>query len=153
MKKSARLIKNPTQVFFLFALLCFLLFTNMNCKKDKLSIDYLPATTQTGANTFGCLVNGEAVTPTINLFSYSNHFSYGYTPDYGFGVEVINEPASKEYLRDISIELRIKNLVEGQIYLLNEYNISGKGGATYDIFYNSGQHSDHYETNNQVAEQ
>jgi hypothetical protein len=40
-----------------------LLFTFCSCKKHKPSnpIDQLPPATQTGANTFGCLVNGQAV--------------------------------------------------------------------------------------------
>jgi hypothetical protein len=40
-----------------------LLFTFYSCKKQKPAkpIDQLPAATQTGANTFGCLVNGQAV--------------------------------------------------------------------------------------------
>ena len=33
------------------------------CKKDKASEDQLPAATQSGANTFGCLVNGKVFVP------------------------------------------------------------------------------------------
>ena len=33
------------------------------CKKDKASEDQLPPATQTGANTFGCLVNGKVFVP------------------------------------------------------------------------------------------
>lgn len=34
-----------------------------SCKKDKASEDQLPPATQTGANTFGCLVNGKVFVP------------------------------------------------------------------------------------------
>jgi len=40
------------------------LLTASSCKKNKLSeLDKLPPVTQTGANTFGCLVNGQAWIP------------------------------------------------------------------------------------------
>jgi hypothetical protein len=43
----------------------FFILTASKCKKDPVSnpIDQLPPATQTGANTFGCLVNGQAFTP------------------------------------------------------------------------------------------
>ena len=38
-----------------------MLLCALGCKKEKIAeIDKLPAATQTGANTFGCLVNGKA---------------------------------------------------------------------------------------------
>ncbi len=40
-------------------------FLAAECEKEKLSpIDQLPPATQTGANTFGCLINGEAFKPS-----------------------------------------------------------------------------------------
>lgn len=147
MKKCACLVRKAPQIFFLSTVLCFLLFTNINCKKDKLRVDQLPAATQIGKGTFGCLVNGEAFTPTIELFSYSNHFSYGYDPDYGFGVDVINK--KDNYFGHIIIELKIKNIMAGQTYVLDNYNVSGKGGATYTNILDNGISLD-YTTNNQV---
>ena len=46
-------------------LLCSLLLLSASCKKEKSEnpIDDLPPATQTGANTFGCLVNGELFLP------------------------------------------------------------------------------------------
>lgn len=38
-------------------------FLAASCKKDKVSQDQLPPITQTGANTFGCLVNGKVYIP------------------------------------------------------------------------------------------
>ena len=54
--------------FLLFAL-SFLLFTSMQCKKASETIkeDVLPAETQTGKGTFGCLVNGEVWLPKGNF--------------------------------------------------------------------------------------
>jgi len=54
----------PHKIVIKFTILSLLyLFTLYGCKKQKPSnpIDQLPPATDTGANTFGCLVNGQAV--------------------------------------------------------------------------------------------
>jgi len=62
-------------IVFSSLLLCFLLST---CSKDKLSpLEQLPPITSKGANTFGCLVNGEAV-----IFTNPKEISYGLKADY-----------------------------------------------------------------------
>lgn len=56
---------------FTFSLLiCFLLFTGMQCKKttDTNKQEVLPTETQTGAGTFGCLVNGKVWLPIGKSF-------------------------------------------------------------------------------------
>ena len=49
----------------LLSFLLITLFTFSNCKKNKPTnpVDELPPETQTGANTFGCLVNGQVFKP------------------------------------------------------------------------------------------
>ncbi len=50
----------------LASLSCFV-FTAASCKKDNpTELEKLPPATQTGANTFGCLVNGKAFIPYTN---------------------------------------------------------------------------------------
>jgi hypothetical protein len=39
-------------------LVCNLILISSSCKKEKTGTDGLPAATQEGKNTFGCLVNG-----------------------------------------------------------------------------------------------
>jgi len=50
---------------FLALLLILTCFCSSSCKKDKNKnpVDQLPPETQTGANTFGCLVDGKAFIP------------------------------------------------------------------------------------------
>jgi len=50
---------------FYLAFLVFILFSFASCRKHKPSnpVDQLPPATQTGANTFGCLINGQAFLP------------------------------------------------------------------------------------------
>jgi hypothetical protein len=54
--------------------LIILLIANLHCKKSHPPPNILPAMTQEGKNTFGCMVNGEVWVPyyqceIINLFS------------------------------------------------------------------------------------
>ncbi|MCW3073458.1 MAG: hypothetical protein JWP69_527 [Flaviaesturariibacter sp.] len=53
-------------IFLALSTLCLLL-SSVNCKKPKTvtrtELDKLPPVTQTGANTFGCLINGQAYIP------------------------------------------------------------------------------------------
>ena len=70
---------------FLLLTLCFL--CQCSCKKSILAnddddnppmteLEKLPAITMEGANTFGCLVNGEAWTPKGYIFPESNFDVY-----------------------------------------------------------------------------
>ncbi|MFC5283726.1 DUF6252 family protein [Pedobacter alpinus] len=69
MKKQKHL-KLQNLCFWLLAL-SFLLFTGMHCKKttETTKEDVLPAETQTGKGTFGCLVNGEVWLPKSSSLS------------------------------------------------------------------------------------
>ena len=69
---------------FLLPTLTLLLLTQ--CQKEKADPDpasQLPPATQTGANTFGCLVNGQAWTPKGNS-GYAN-YDVVYDPTYSQG--------------------------------------------------------------------
>ncbi len=58
-------------------LLCSLLLLSASCKKQsKNPIDNLPPATQTGANTFGCLVNGEVWIPKGGLLNRELNLTY-----------------------------------------------------------------------------
>lgn len=64
-------MKLPKLLFNLLLLMCFFSFSQ--CKKTKTNpIGELPPETQTGANTFGCLVDGKAFTPGGSSLSGPN---------------------------------------------------------------------------------
>jgi hypothetical protein len=60
-----KLITSLSIIFIAFVLMA------SGCKKNSNSnnspVDQLPPATQTGANTFGCLINGQAFTPGVVL--------------------------------------------------------------------------------------
>ena len=69
------------------------------CKKDDPApLDQLPPATQPGANTFGCLVNGQAWTPkgyngTLNLNVYYDRTYHG--GNFGINTYRINEKTTQ----------------------------------------------------------
>ena len=48
---------------YIFIITTWFLLTGASCKKSTTQEDQLPPITQTGANTFGCLVNGKVYIP------------------------------------------------------------------------------------------
>jgi hypothetical protein len=64
--------------------LCLATLTQCSkCKDDPIPVNQLPPATQTGAGTFGCLVNGQAWMPKGND-GFSN-YSVAYDPTYRQG--------------------------------------------------------------------
>lgn len=64
-------------------LLLFVVILLQCKKKDPEPIDQLPPVTQTGANTFGCLLNGKAWTPKGN--NGTSNYRVSYDPTYDGG--------------------------------------------------------------------
>lgn len=77
-------MKTLTTKLLLFIMGCMLL-TGMKCEKDnpQSSNEQLPAITQTGANTFGFLLNGEVWLPKAPLLRQKLDLSYD--PNYNGG--------------------------------------------------------------------
>jgi hypothetical protein len=106
---------------------CAVVLMAASCKKEVEEIDLLPPATQSGKNTFGCLVDGKAFLPKKKLNPL---------PAQGFKLEVVhNEGWFCQIfgLRDVSeglFEVRLHTdsllLEEGKTYSL----ASGKGEVT-----------------------
>ena len=86
-----------------------------SCKKDVAPTDQLPAATQTGANTFGCVINGEGWVP-------NGESTIPITRPINGGYDVPNKIV---YLRLYSsnganMYLYVKNVAEAGRYFLNK---------------------------------
>ncbi len=131
--------------FSFFIVVCTILFcTKCNCNKSVTSPEnQLPPATQTGANTFGCLINGQAFLPGGNVggltglhpvyCSYGNNITIGGLHNY----------ISVQSVSLITDSLKIE---EGQTYTLKE-NIPGEASAAY-FFGEDGIGQNNYATNN-----
>lgn len=119
-------------------LLILTVFTLTSCDKDdnkpKTELEKLPPATQTGARTFGCLLDDVAFVPTkSNCSSF-----YQYVNGYYFSLQG-NLYVNKEY---ILLGLSTDNLKieEGKTYILQD-KIDGNASAAYlngnDSFYTS----------------
>ena len=114
-----------SQVLFL----CSFLFVLLGCNNDDDNtpeIDKLPPATQTGAGTFGCLVNGEAF---VETGTYFNCFYQLIDGEYYFSISAENddmEPCNI-YLGSIALELN-----EDNTYLLTSVS---EGNAGAGIFF------------------
>jgi Family of unknown function (DUF6252) len=127
-----------------FLLIIFL--SLLGCKKHKTSgnpLDQLPPETQTGANTFGCLVDGKVFLPEGPSLSPILQCAYqylntNYSQGYFFQLSA-KEKGNKECeLFSISLGTDSLEIFENKTYQLVNYNI-GNAAAQYSNFYACGQ--------------
>ena len=126
-------------LLFLFATILTLTCCDKDDNKSTNPIDQLPPATQTGANTAGCLVNGEALLPKgtgiiLNCF---------YQDGLNFGLSITQEKVNIR--KTINIASLNQKLEVGQIYQLKEYGANSKYGEyliSHDDFSEI-----HYKTN------
>jgi hypothetical protein len=119
-------------------LLLTLTLTLSSCHKDDntfSSNDQLPPETQIGANTVGCLVNGQVYLPSQSgLNSPVNCFYQLYNGEYFFTMAFSDNKNSGP---DVSVQTARLNLQVGQTYILNKNIIANGdytgGGGTYRL--------------------
>lgn len=109
---------------YLITAFTFLLLAAMSCKKNKDSEkDKLPPVTQTGANTFGCLVNGKVYIP--------KGYSGTGTPNPHITFDIgLNGLA---YFQIVTEQLNKNHDPEGYV-IISFGNISGKGNYNFPAF-------------------
>lgn len=123
------------------------LFILTSCDKDndktKKPIDQLPPATQIGANTAGCLVDGEAFLPKGNL---QNNLVCNYIDGKDFNISIGEKVNDK--IRSLNVISYNNNLIVGEIYQLKEYGASSKFGEF--IIYNQDFSKIEYRTNSSI---
>lgn len=120
------------QSYTLMLLLVFLLAAS--CKKDKVSpLNQLPAITQEGKNTFGCLVNGKPFIPRGSMWSgplYECYYQFVEAEDkYVFQVAGFDKEDPSDIPR---VYVRIHNvtLEVGKTYRIGNLDVLGQGHAS-----------------------
>ena len=122
--------------------LCFLLLSN-SCSKSK-SENQLPPATQTGANSFGCLIDGKVWIPTGGgIGSGVNPTSGGFFRDINGELNIY----IKAYTSNDYFHIYLKKKTTAGTYVLNK-NTSVRPGAilpeSYGAYFINGQ--DYYVT-------
>lgn len=140
----------------LLIFLCSLLIGS-SCRKHKPvdPVSQLPPETQTGANTFGCLVNGQVFKPGGNSLSgpnLSSVYQYLYLNSLNGYVFSVNAADKKDPCDIKQIGFRFDSIsMNVGTYLLTLMQ-KGKGGGGYQLLKCS-QTFEEFLTNDQVAGQ
>jgi hypothetical protein len=144
-------------LIFLISAIFSLTVLIASCKKqivnpqDQLSL--LPPATQTGANTFGCLVNGQAFTPqNRNIFEGPVlQCNYIYTAGGYYFTLLVGNKNNDNSVTGVNIETDSLAISEGQNIPLKIYS-TGNAQGSYVVYYNSGSENA-YETSEVVTGQ
>ncbi|MFM6953374.1 MAG: DUF6252 family protein, partial [Sphingobacteriaceae bacterium] len=139
--KIMKTTQNFKKGLTLFVLALYITLSGMQCEKDKNipEIDKLPPPTQTGAYTFGCLVDGKAFMPRKSgWFSgpvLQGQYQYltqnGQTGNY-FAITASDQKTYANEIRGVSITAQCVNL-ETKTYPLDEYHTLFKLAGEYHI--------------------
>lgn len=133
---------------FLFATAYFFVFAN--CKKNETPLEQLPPETQTGANTFGCLIDGKPFTPGgsplsgPNLTGIYQNLIFGTPAGNTFGVSATDKRNSQN-ITNIGFRFDSVALVVG-IYPLR-LSTNGVGGGGVRKYNSQSPTGDIYDTN------
>jgi hypothetical protein len=127
-------------------ILCSILLCSNSCKKDNNSFEQLPPITQTGANTFGCLINGQVFTPEGSTWSGSNliagnDYTYLSFPGGAYDGNIFSITATNKMntsdITSIHLEFDSMYVTQGVTYTLGTPK-AGKGYGEYIHVYSSG---------------
>jgi uncharacterized protein DUF6252 len=127
---------------FYLTFLFFILFSFASCRKHKPinPVDQLPAATQTGANTFGCLINGQVFLPKGPSLSPILQCAYQYlNTDYSKGYFFQLSAGNKNNSSDVfGIGIFTDSLaIKEGVYTLAE-NQKGNAYGLYSRFQEQG---------------
>lgn len=94
------------------------------CKKNKLTeLNKLPAATQTGAKTFGCLVNGKAWIPSKEDWSSPSPLKFYYYTDNGGQFAISARYQNSSLNKDETISLGIDSIHTKKEYKQSDIDI------------------------------
>ena len=108
-----------------------ILLSGFHCKKDKTPEEQLPPETQTGAGTFGCLVNGNIFKPKGSPFagpilSCAYQFING-----GYYFQLAARQDNGDQTLSIGLFTDSLPISQGQKIILYQYNVKGKAYGQY----------------------
>ncbi|MFD2601789.1 hypothetical protein [Flavobacterium suzhouense] len=112
------------KIFLLYVLFAFLSSCDKNDDKNCSGADCLPPATQTGADTFGCLVNGE---PFVDKSRSFNCFYQFFDGEYYFSISA----KFNKSIKGIGLGSQKIELLQAGSYQLREI---GAGNFSADVF-------------------
>ncbi|MCX2494762.1 DUF6252 family protein [Pedobacter sp. PF22-3] len=139
--------------FYATILIISLVATGLACKKKSNNpIDDLPSATTTGANTFGCLVNGELFIPKVKSGPLgalkANYDVYNSRPFLSISARNNQNPGSS----DILLFINASSIKQGENYSLTKRNQDNE--KSYGVYNYRGPKESYgtdYNTNDQLT--
>jgi hypothetical protein len=124
-------MKLPQLFSFIFCLLIF--FTFNTCKKDdnKTPVEQLPPETQTGANTFGCLVDGQVFIPKGDPFGGPIKKAQYQFVNGGYYLVISGSKTTSEGVSGVDIFSDSTLQLSVGIFNLSTYNANGKYSGAF----------------------
>jgi hypothetical protein len=125
-------IQNLKKCLTLFVLATCFTLSSMQCEKDQI----LPPVTQTGADTFGCLVDGKIFLPKGSLFSPpSKQLYYQFVNGvYHFSIGISNKINKNDKLKSLNISAHGLTLEE-KTYKFGIVDTPGIFGGSYSVYH------------------
>ena len=124
---------------FLLITICLIVLSS-SCKKHVVKpvdlLSQLPPATQTGARTFGCLINGQKFVPENIAFLEGRKLqcNYIYTKG-GYYLTIGGSNKNKDgSITGIILETDSLSTSEGQILSLTKYATAGMAYGSYNVF-------------------
>jgi hypothetical protein len=126
--------------FLLIPVFLYSFFISNSCKKSSFS---LPPITQTGANTFGCLVDGKILTPETSILNGGPYLNCVYRKAYDdtakaytFQINAEDKPNNSCNFSSIEIGLDSVRLKQGNTYELSA-SLNSNGNAPPGKYFGS----------------
>jgi hypothetical protein len=136
-----------------------LIILSSSCKKHVIQpinqLSLLPAATQTGANTFGCLVNGQAFVPKNRSLLQGPIMQCNYIYTLGGYYFDVSGGNSNSNGTPVSILIQTDSLTikDGQTLPLTGYAIAGEASGTYITSASSVSPLSYFHTNSNASGQ
>jgi hypothetical protein len=122
-------------LLFLGAVACLSPSCQKNGAGGGSSGDQLPDATTIGANTFGCMVNGQVFVPhgSSNPGSHSTQCNYIYTNGGYYLTVAASNDNNSTFIVNIGLNTNMLSINEGQILKLEDRNAPGKACGLYSL--------------------
>jgi hypothetical protein len=126
-------MKNKYLLFFLLFGIAISICASCGRHNDPPSeLSKLPPATQSGANTFGCLVNGHALVPGNEANSYQCNYIF-YKGDYFFTADGAQHTADGD-INSVDISTDSLAIAEGQSYTFKTFGTIKSASVRYYVF-------------------
>jgi hypothetical protein len=114
----------------IFCYVMLIMLTLVSCRKQRTELEKLPPATQTGAEIFGCLVNGEAFKPKGSPFG-GPILSCAYQYINGGYYFQLSAKHRDDVLSAVSIHSDSLQIQEGKTYKLEDFFKKGNASGRY----------------------